>query len=1127
MIDINFSNIRTHNGSKESGFEELVCQLAHLQKPENALRFIRKEGAGGDAGVECYWELKDGSEICWQAKYFSDGMNPSRWQQLDKSFATALERHPNLTKYFICLPLDKSDSRRKGQSGQQVVSVQKEWDKHVIKWKDKAQVKGRSVEFEYWGKHEIISFLTIDDPFYSGKALYWFNEPVLSLEKFDHIAVKAREYLGDRYTPEYHVDLPVAKTFDGLCLNNKWWGDLENEIKRLNEQKETFFKTFTENRPELLDREKIKKLRDKSSEMFSILSDGLTQRDTLFNIQDVQKLLGEISAYYDVLYEEYTANIKDKHDSDKENRIFHDFFRILSNFSKFFETKKIKAAEIKAALLYGEAGIGKSHLLCDISLCRVKNGQPTIFLLGSQYGGGNPVELIKDAVDLKGYSDAQVLGAIDAAGEAFGTRTLIVIDAINEGLHREDWHNHIIGFLSDVSKFSNVAILLSCRSTYLKYILPDNINENRLVRIEHLGFQGHEHRAAEKYLSQQGISKPSAPILAPEFTNPLFLKTCCQALKANRQTTFPKGLHGITRLFDFYIQSVEKIVARHKHYTPEEEIVKCALTTFSSKLFPEYLAGMPTGEARKLFKERDPNENIGESLFDKLLHEGVLSEDISYGPEDRGKPLIRFTYERFSDYFIAQQILEPYNLDTIDSVFSVDQPLGKVILEYGYYRYAGILEALAIIIAEKYNKELADFLPCGADANIDEWQVTEIFLNTVIWRTPSSFSDRTLELLNQVKVSGNDNRALDILLRLSTEPSHPWNAILIHKNLIDKEIAERDHFWSIYVAFGYSSEEDDGFESIIRTIIEWSCFSDIGETEEERIRLCAITLLWFLTTPNREVRDRSTKSLVRILSKYPSLLPDLLSDFNSINDLYLVERLYAVTYGVICNITDPQIISRIAVLVFEFVFKDGKPIPHILLRDYARGILELALHKKLLPDDVNTDLFRPPYNSEWPIENPTKEEIDDVIGNNSRIKSSLMGFPGDFGNYTMSCVHNWSPTPLSEPSPKMGYDFKKEFAEKHLYGEIKAKYLEEIKPIEPKQYKKEKLQLNLKKTDVQKIMRTFADIVKENKLAEEHRTSQKKKIKRNKQKPQKKKSLKEKIEDQISDSNREYYSSPT
>lgn len=51
-MEINFSNIRTHDGSKNSGFEELVCQLAHLQQPDNGKKFVRKEGAGGDAGVE-------------------------------------------------------------------------------------------------------------------------------------------------------------------------------------------------------------------------------------------------------------------------------------------------------------------------------------------------------------------------------------------------------------------------------------------------------------------------------------------------------------------------------------------------------------------------------------------------------------------------------------------------------------------------------------------------------------------------------------------------------------------------------------------------------------------------------------------------------------------------------------------------------------------------------------------------------------------------------------------------------------------------------------------------------------------------------------------------------------------
>ena len=1046
MSDINFSNIRTHNGSKASGFEELVCQLARLQKPENAEEFVRK-GEGGDAGVECYWRLTDGSEICWQAKYFPDGMNPSQWSQLDKSFTTALERHPNLTKYIICIPLDRPDSRRRGKGGQQVISVQDTWNARVDQWTVQAQEKGRSVEFEYWGKSEITNFLTIDSPLYSGKALYWFNELILNSEKFRHIVDKAQEALGERYTPEFHVDLAIARMFDGLCLNDQWWEDLEEKIAELNKHKEQFFKTFIEDKPELLDTEKVKDLRAKCSSVFSILSDRLNQRDRLFDVQDVLNRLKEILAYEDNVKESYTKNIQGQDDRNTPDRIFSGFFGMFHRFSQFLKSPKVKAAETKAALLYGEAGIGKSYLLCDISLQRIDNSQPTIFLLGSQYKGGNPIELIKASLDLQTYSDTQVLGAIDAAGEASGARVLIVIDAINEGLHREDWENHISHFLSDISEFKNIAIVLSCRSTYLDYILPDHIDKDRLVHIQHFGF--HVHRAAEQYLSMQGIATPSAPILAPEFTNPLFLKTCCKALKENGQTSFPKGLYGITSLFDFYLQSIERTVAKHKRYKHQEKIVERALLAFSSKLFPEHLIGIPTREARTLFKKHDPNENVGDTLLNRLLHEGILSEDILYTDE----PVIRFTYDRFSDLFIAQQLLEQYNSETIDSIFCSDQSLGRIVLEHGYYRYAGIFEALAIIIPEQYKKELVDLLP--KDADIHKGYIGRIFTNTIVWRDPNSFSSRTLELLNQLKsfvdniLLGSRNLRLDILLKLSTEPSHPWNAELLDHNLSGKKMAERDAFWSTHVAFGYASEED---ASIVKTLIEWSCFGNIDTAEEERIRLCAITLLWFLTTSNRKVRDRATKALVRILSRYPSLLPDLLRRFHAVNDLYVVERLYAVVYGVVCNIDDAETISCIAVLVFDLVFKDGKPIPHILLRDYARGILELALDKELLPDDVDPVLFRPPYKSEWPLENPTEEEIDNIIGDEefSQISNSLMGsLLGDFGNYTMGCVHDWSSTPLSVSSPETGYDLKKDFAEKYLHGEVKAAYLEEIKPYLP------------------------------------------------------------------------------
>lgn len=61
-IDVNFSNIREYDGSKQKGFEELVCQIAHIEKPIDGKRFVHKEGSGGDAGGECFWILDDDQE---------------------------------------------------------------------------------------------------------------------------------------------------------------------------------------------------------------------------------------------------------------------------------------------------------------------------------------------------------------------------------------------------------------------------------------------------------------------------------------------------------------------------------------------------------------------------------------------------------------------------------------------------------------------------------------------------------------------------------------------------------------------------------------------------------------------------------------------------------------------------------------------------------------------------------------------------------------------------------------------------------------------------------------------------------------------------------------------------------
>ena len=567
---MDFTKIRVHDGSQNNGFEELVCQLAHLQRPDGAKTFVRKEGAGGDAGVECYWVLNDGSEIGWQAKYFTDRMDDSKWGQVDRSFKTAFEKHPNLKKFIVSIPLDLTDSRRIGPSGKPVVSALDKWNALLDTWHQVAVDEGRDIEFEFWGKHELTQFLSVDDPMYSGRAIYWLNQPVLGMDVFESITLRSKDSLGDRYTPESHIDLPVVENFDALGAGAKWWQKLKEKNGKLKDQHGQFFSKFGNKDAKtlqewFLEKEWVDSLESISLKIINLINDSLKNRSFLYNLDQMKASCEELLKHEGEIVQHENGDITETRRSfSGEFSVIQSLFYSYREFAHFLSSKLIKIAAVRAVLLHGEAGIGKSHLLCDLSFRRIGENHPTVFLLGQHYEGGNLLDTLRSSLDLSKCTNAQVLGALDAAGDAHKGRTLIIVDAINEGLHRDDWQNHIRAFLTEIAKYPNISVLLSCRTSYLDYMIPKSTDEDCLIRIQHFGFQGYEHRAAEKYMSKQGISKPSVPILAPEFTNPLFLKTCCQALKENGMTSFPKGMHGLTQLFEFFLESVEKTVANRK-----------------------------------------------------------------------------------------------------------------------------------------------------------------------------------------------------------------------------------------------------------------------------------------------------------------------------------------------------------------------------------------------------------------------------------------------------------------------------------------------------------------------------------------------------------------------------------
>jgi len=153
-------------------------------------------------------------------------------------------------------------------------------------------------------------------------------------------------------------------------------------------------------------------------------------------------------------------------------------------------------------------------------------------------------------------------------------------------------------------------------------------------------------------------------------------------------------------------------------------------------------------------------------------------------------------------------------------------------------------------------------------------------------------------------------------------------------------------------------------EGPVHRLIKWAWSDkDRSSVPDDTLRLWGTTLAWFLTTPNRFVRDGATKGLVCLFTNRLSLLQQVLEIFTEVNDPYVSERLFAAAYGCAMRSSNEGL-RELALWVYREVFENGCPPAHILLRDYARGIIELAASRGL-DLEIDMERIRPPYRSEW------------------------------------------------------------------------------------------------------------------------------------------------------------------
>jgi len=999
LPDINFGRIRPYDGSRHAGFEELCSQLASLETQSGA-GFYRK-GRGADAGVECYQQKPDGSEVGWQAKYVFE------WEglgsQLDDSIRTALDKHPSLTEYIVCIPFDLPDARMEKRK-----SAREKWEDWFKKWLKKAADEKREITITLWGKSEIVGRLVNDKAVYGGRVLYWFGVDAFTPEWFVEQFEKTKAALGARYTPESNVELPIRQNFLAFARDKDLQKQLDDWFIRVTEKGSSAVND-TKRVDSSGSSPHFEKLAEAIKELSALLgqeSVGPEKKYPLDSWISAVKRCMTISREALTWVYSHPASKPETHD-DPVQRARNSLYQLmdtLNGISSGISSLSWQIANAEAALLQGPAGIGKSHLLADIVEFQVHAGYPALLILGSTFTDNEPWRQILSQLDRSTSEQIKhFLGSMDSAAHAVGVRALICIDALNERNGVDIWPHHLASFLKLVEPFPRIGVIVSCRSTYVPYIIPDDLAHEALYVVEHDGFAADGGKAAKVYLDKRGIVRPGAPSLVPEFNNPLFLKTCCDFLEKEGRNELPRGLRGVTSLFNFYNEAVTRALNQRMKFDRHFGIVPKAISGLAKLLADIGVGYLDLSKAIEFFESVCTSDGSREkSLLLQLESEGVLTIEPIRQEDGTLEELVRFTFERFSDHAIATRLFQEH-LDNDDAMgsFQVGKPLHEFVFGDDNYQRAGIIEAMAVQLPEQTGVDILDVTENYS------WPVRQAFLESLLWREQSYFTDRTLDILRELLDS---DELIRLLISVSTEPENKFNARYIHKRLIPMSMPERDKFWSCFLGA-------NGYDGPVEVLISWALNNGMEHIDEDRTYLVATMLTWFFTTSNRLVRDKATKALACILSCRLSLAARLLNDFESVNDVYVLERLLAACYGAVLQGSTPGL-ADLSQSVFDVIFADGEPPVDVLLRDHAQGIIEYAKWHVALPDGIDVSVARPPYNSQWPIGHVSDEEIEAYTQEYERgtfsdaIVSSVIN-DGDFARYQINyAVTKWNPAAI-------------------------------------------------------------------------------------------------------------------
>ena len=365
-------------------------------------------------------------------------------------------------------------------------------------------------------------------------------------------------------------------------------------------------------------------------------------------------------------------------------------------------------------------------------------------------------------------------------------------------------------------------------------------------------------------------------------------------------------------MFKEYLDQVNRRVTNNNHLLRSNEpFINNSLSVLSEFLWENDLREIPIDKFYTLI-DGDKKYDKDNSKADILINEGlVMTRDIREEIE-----FVSFTYDMLAGFLVGIRLIErTANL----KYFTSSEFIKKIVQKNGQHPlYEDVLSALCVLLPQLKSISMHELLETNWKLQFTKKSIFDklpkivkkqfenqiSFSNycfsqsvTSLFSLPAQFvkdSDKELVRLLFNRSSKNHKPLLDLFLKTVSDSKHPLNAEFISELLSSLEMNTRDLSWTEYIR-----KRAYDLEEFIEEF-EQQCKLNNNETQIliRKQHLLAKFILWFLTSTNRNLRDKSTRALYYYGRKFPSSFSKLVFESLKINDPYVWERTLACLYGV-------------------------------------------------------------------------------------------------------------------------------------------------------------------------------------------------------------------------------------